>query len=159
MKKMNINKVYTVSNSDDKIRAIFTDKDKAEAYVQRLKFIPRNFFERYGVMVRYLNPDFPDIPMSAYAYVEFDLGYVGQMPDIKIIKSRISFSDYPFSTKYDNPYGVTYDAPFFHRQLRIEHKIPIYPDDTWYSIGDRGYKVLKENLEKWKVWQLKKNGH
>lgn len=159
MKKMNADKVYIISRSDDKIKAIFTDKNKAKAYARRLNFIPRDFFGRYHVIERScLNPDLPSIPTSAYAKVELNLDNTVSVPDIRLKKESIFFDEYLFGVTYDNPYGVAYGKEDLsnYQYLLMEYKIPIYRNDTQKSIRERAYEALCDNLEKWKAWRLEK---
>ena len=157
MEKMSTNKVYIVSNGYDEINC-FTDKGKAEACARRLNFVPMDFFNRYRVTEYKLNPDLPSIPTSVYACAKLDLGSAVKIQDIYLKREFVSFNKYPFNTKYDNPWRVIYGLPFLEYQIRLEHEIPIYPDDTWKSILKRGYESLNDDLEKWKEWKLKK-GH
>lgn len=88
---MDINKVYIVVTYSEYTGInleFFTDKDKAEAYVEEFKSIPRGLFSCYSVR---------------------------------------------------------------------KHEIPVYPDDTWESIMERGDKLLIQrcNRKQWGKWCLK----
>lgn len=153
---MSINKVYIVADGINKIKGIFTDKEKAEEYVRCANFVPRGIFNNCYVKEYEFNPDPPDIPTATFAKVRLNLGKAVDIQDIKLKRSFIEFSEYSFAAKYDNPYRVIYGTPYLDYRFMIDHPIPIYPNDTRESICERGYEVLCDNLEKWKAWRLKK---
>lgn len=66
-----------------------------------------------------------------------------------------SFTDKDKAEAYVKQF-MSIPRDYFARYSLAKHEIPVYPDDTWDSIRERGCKALCNDYyrEKWESWCL-----